>query len=85
MKVLIEMPLEHYDRFLEKCDEKWCPEFAILKHGTFNRRPNGDRFLRTMQIHCEMAQAKRLLDLAAKLCPDAVPEIEKSIGVPRGS
>ena len=85
MKVLIEMALEHYDRFLEKCDENSCPEFAILKNGTFNRRPNGDRFLRTMQIHCEVAQAKRLLNLAAKLCPDAVPEIQKAIGSPRGS
>lgn len=85
MKVLIEMSLEHYDRFLEKCDEKSCPEFAILKHGIFTRRPNGDRFLRTVQIRCEMAQAKGLLDLAAKLCPDAVAEIEKSLGIPRGS
>jgi hypothetical protein len=79
MKVLIELPIEHYDRFLQKCDERACPEFAILKDGIFNRRPNGDRFLRTMQIRCEMAQAKRLLDLAVKLCPDAVPEIERAL------
>ena len=85
MKVVIEIPLAHYDRFLEKCDESSCPEFAILKRGTFNRRPHGDRFLRTMQIHCETAQAKRLLYLAAKLCPDAVPEIEKALSVPRSS
>ena len=85
MEVLIEMALEHYDRFVEKCDANACPEFAILRSGTFNRRPNGDRFLRTMQIHCEMAQAKRLLNLAAKLCPDAVPEIQKAIGSSRGS
>jgi hypothetical protein len=32
-----------------------------------------------------MAQAKRLLDLAAKLCPEAVLEIEKVIGTERGS
>jgi len=85
MKVLIEIPLAHYDRFLAKCDEKSCPEFAILKHATFNRRAKGDRFLRTMQIHCEIAEAKRLLNLAATLCPDAVPEIEKAIGIPGGS
>lgn len=58
MKVLIEMGFEHYDRLLEKCDENSCPEFAILKRGTFNRRPHGDRFLRTMQIHCEVAPRK---------------------------
>jgi hypothetical protein len=85
MKVLIEMPLERYDLFLQRCHETSCPEFAILKYATFNRRPNGDRFLRTMQIHCEMAQAKRLLNLAAKLCPGAVPDIEKAIGALPGA
>jgi hypothetical protein len=85
VKVLIEISLGHYDRLLDKCDERSCPEFAILRHGVFTRRPNGDRFQRTIQIRCEMEQAKRLLDLAAKLCPEAVPEIEKVIGTERGS
>ena len=80
MKVLIEISLDHYDRLLDKCDERSCPEFMILKHGTFTRRPNGDHFLRTIQIRCEIEQAKRLLGLAAKLCPEAVPEIKKVIG-----
>jgi hypothetical protein len=71
MKVLIEISLAHYDRLLDKCNERSCPEFAILKHGS---RPNGDRFQRTIQIRCEMEQAKRLLDLAAKVCPDGAPD-----------
>jgi hypothetical protein len=33
----------------------------------------------------EMAQAKRLLDLAAKLCLEAASDIEKAIGIERGS
>jgi hypothetical protein len=33
----------------------------------------------------EMAQAKRLLDLAAKLCLEATSDIEKAIGIERGS
>jgi hypothetical protein len=85
VKVLIEISLAHYDRLLDKCDERSCPEFAILKHGTFTRRPNRDRFQRTIQIRCEMEQAKRLLDLAAKLCPEAASEIEKAIGIERDS
>ena len=85
MKVVIEMPIQHYDRFLQKCDESACPEFAILKRGTFNRRVDGDRFLRTMQIHCETAQAKRLLKLATELCPEAVAEIQKALNFPGGS
>ncbi|HEV8725254.1 MAG TPA: hypothetical protein VGW77_31950 [Candidatus Binatia bacterium] len=56
-----------------------------MKHGTFTRRPNRDRFQRTIQIRCEMEQAKRLLDLAAKLCPEAASEIEKAIGIERDS
>ena len=79
------MPLEQYDRFLEKCHEKYYPEFLLLREATFNRTPNGDRFLRTMQIHCEAAQAKALLKLAGKLCPEAIPEIEKALGVERDS
>ena len=85
MQVVIEIPLEKYDRFLEKCHERSYPEFVLLREATFNRRPNGDRFLRTMQIHCEMAQAKGLLKLAAKLCPDAIPEIERAIDTRSGS
>jgi len=85
VKVLIEISLAHYDRPPDKCDERSCPEFAILEHGTFTRRPNGDRFQGMIQIRCEIEQAKRLLDLAAKLCPEAVPEIEKVTGTERGS
>jgi hypothetical protein len=85
VKVLIEISLAHYDRLLDKCDERSCPEFAILKHGTFTRRPNGDRFQRTIQIRCEMAQAIRLLDLATKLCLEAASDIEKTIGIEGGS
>jgi hypothetical protein len=33
----------------------------------------------------EMAQAKRLLDLAAKLCLEAASDIEKVIGIEWGS
>jgi len=73
------MSIHVYDRFLEKCDETSCPEFAILKVGVFNRRPNGDRFLRTMRICCELAQARRLLEVAEKICPAAVAEIEVAL------
>ena len=85
MKVLIEISLAHYDRLLDKCDERSCPEFAILKHGTFTAGTNGDRFQRTIQIRCEMAQAIRLLDLATKLCLKAASDIEKAIGIEGGS
>ena len=53
-EALIEMLFEHFDRFLEKCDESSCPEFAILEHGTFNRRRNGD----AMQIHLSRRRRK---------------------------
>jgi hypothetical protein len=56
-----------------------------LKHGTFTAGTNGDRFQRTIQIRCEMAQAKRLLDLATKLCLKAASDIEKAIGIEGGS
>jgi hypothetical protein len=77
------MPLEEYDRFLDKCDRHSCPEFAILRHAIYSRRSNGDRFIRTMKVECEMRQAERLLALAANLCPSAAPAIESAIAQAR--
>jgi hypothetical protein len=78
------MPIERYDGFLESCDPS-CQEFSILQGGTFIRRPHDGRYLRIIQINCDVDQAKRLLDLAKKIYPDAVPDIEHALAAPRES
>jgi hypothetical protein len=75
LKALIEMLFEHFDRFLEKCDESSCPEFAILHHGTFNRRPSGD----AMQIYLEPV-GEKTSQLGG---PGAAPEVEKALSIRR--
>ncbi len=50
------------------------------------RRPRSmQSFERIAEIHCDVEQAKWLLDLARRVYPDAVPDIEKALAVPRAS
>jgi len=84
MRVLIEIPMERYDAFLGVCDPSW-EEFSILQRGEFVRRSNGDRHLRIMQIDCHVYHAKRLLELAKRIYPEAVPDIENALAAPRES
>ena len=76
--MLIEISLDHYDRFLERCDPA-CSEFEILKKGLIVRRPKDSHYERIVEIHCEMPEAKIILDAARRVYPRAVPDIEKAI------
>ena len=84
MRILIEMPVERYDAFFDKCDPSW-PELSILPRGEFVRRLNGDRYLRIVQIDCPMFHARHLLELAKQIYPDAVPDIEDALAMPHAS
>ena len=84
MKVVIEMALAHYDRFLEPCNPS-SKEYGILKNGLIVRRPKRDHFERIVEIHCTLKEARWLLDLARQIYPGAVPDIEYAIANPRDS
>jgi hypothetical protein len=84
VNVFIEMSLACHDGFLEKCGPE-CPEYETLKNGMILRRPKGDHFERIIQIRCDLERAKSLLNLAAEIYPDAVPDIEKAIAASRDS
>ena len=73
MNVLIEMSLDHFDGFMDKCGPD-CPEYGTLKSGV-----KEDRFERIIEIRCDPERAKSLLDLAAQIHPAAVPDIEKAL------
>jgi len=83
MKVTIELPLERYDRLRNKCPES-SPEFSVLLNGCIDRRPNGNgnEFERFIQILCDQKQAEALLNLATRLCPDAVHAIRRALKFP---
>lgn len=74
----VELSLDHYDRFLELCDA-YSRECAILRNGVIARRPKDDHYERIMEISCVTRDVQKLLALADRICPAAVPEIQKSI------
>jgi hypothetical protein len=80
MKVVIELPLDHYDHFLEKCDPS-CREHEILKNGVIVRHPKDGRYERIAEIPCEVPEAQILLAAARRLYPSAVSAIEKAIAI----
>jgi hypothetical protein len=84
LRVVIEMSLPYYDRFLFRCDPG-SREYAVLKNGIIVRRPKVAHFERIVEIDCTVEEARVLLDLAKQLYPPVVPDIEKAIAVPRDS
>ena len=82
MSVVIEMSLEHFDEFMNKCDPA-RPEYETLKYGVVLRRPKEDHFERVIEIRCNLAQAKSLLGLASEICRPALPAIEEGIHLAR--
>jgi hypothetical protein len=74
MKVLI--PAEPYNDFLKKCDPSRA-EHEILRNG-FITKHDGDE---VVEIHCDLADAIKLLDLARQMKLRATIWIEKSIGL----
>jgi hypothetical protein len=75
---IIEMSLDHYERFLEKCDAS-SREYEILKNGLIVRQPKDGHYERIIEIPCEVREAQMLLAIARRLYPDAVSAIEKAI------
>jgi len=78
MKTVIGMSPNHYNRFLNRCDEA-CREYAILKNGVVLHQAREGQDERIIEIPCEMEEAHMLLQLAIWLFPEAAPEIEKSL------
>lgn len=78
MLVNIEVPLPAYDRFVEQCDET-SREYAVVKNGLIFRRKKEEYFERFVKIECTMEDAKKLLLLAVKSCPEIVADIARGI------
>ena len=77
--LLIRLPPEHYDLFVAAC-EITSPEYTILKNNIVARHQSSDE-QPTVDILCEMEEAKLLLETARRLYPEAVPFIEDALSV----
>ena len=82
MNVVMEMSLENFDEFMNKCDPA-RPEYETLKYGVVIRRPKEDHFERVIEIQCDLERAKSLLGLASEIYRPALPAIEEAIRLAR--
>jgi len=82
MNVLIEMSVEVYDSLLDKCDQS-CAEYYTLTKTNIVFRWKEDHQLKLMRIFCELNEATKLIAMASRICPAAVPYIEKAIAAAR--
>jgi len=81
MKIILEIGLAGYYRFVAKCDPT-SREYETLKNGVEITDPiNGEE--RVVAILCESDEANALLDLAKLICPEVVLDIATSINLAR--
>ena len=79
MKMMVVIPIEAYNAILEKCDST-SPEYSVLKNGVVTRNRQGNE---EVEILCDAAGAKRMMDFAATGCPEVIPFIRVNANPPR--
>jgi hypothetical protein len=81
----IEISRPHYGLLVKYCNV-FSRGYMILKGGVTIRRHRKDGSAeRVVVIRRSEDEARLLVDLAKSACPDAVPAMEKAIGVLRES
>ena len=77
MKVMIEIPTEHYDLFVAECDQTF-QEYSI--QNSVNARDQvGEPDRRVVQIRCDEEEALTLLGAACQVYPDVTRAISTAI------
>jgi dUTPase len=72
MKVIVEIPMEAYLLCVTRCGLT-SPEYLMLKNGIVQRDSEGNE---VVQILCNRERAKVLLETVAKVCPEALLNIQ---------
>ena len=82
MKIVIEIATVQYDRLLSLVPAD-APAYSLLKNGVVvdHSKPSIPR--KTVEILCEIEEARQLLAVAKQLCPEAAPQIEDGLVNPR--
>ena len=81
MYVTAQIPLHEYDRFVNSLRPS-SRAADILKNATYHREAKGEGFERHMELHCTVDEANVLLELANRLCPEAVPFFSRALRSP---
>jgi len=84
MKVLIEIPVVHYDLFVAECDIT-SREYTILKNSIVTCDPEADPDRCFVEILCEEQEAFRLLFAATQDYPEVTHAITAAIDRARKS
>jgi len=76
---MIQLPPEHYDLFVAACDIT-SPEYTILKNNIVATQQSSEE-PPTVDVLCDLDEAKLLLETAKRLYPEAAPIIEDALSV----
>jgi len=76
---MIQLPPEHYDLFVAACDIT-SPEYTVLKNNIVATLQSSEE-PPTVDILCDLDEAKLLLETAKGLYPEAAPFIEDALSV----
>jgi hypothetical protein len=74
MKIVLSIPIEQYDPFLNKTKTN-SREYILLRNSIIKRDQQ------VVEVPCEMETAKQLLEFARMLHPEAAASIEESIRI----
>jgi hypothetical protein len=78
VKVLIEIPPEHYDLFVAECDIA-SRDYTVLKNSVVANDAPLDPDRRVIQILCDEDEALSLLATASRVYPQVVPAIRAAL------
>jgi hypothetical protein len=82
--IVIEMPLDHYNRFLNQCD-RTSRHYAILSAGAIIRQRKAGGFEHVVKIPCTLHEAKGLMDRATDVYPEVTSHIKDALAAARDS
>jgi hypothetical protein len=77
VKIRLDIPMEAYLLCMTRCGVK-SPEYTMLKNGIVARDAEGKE---VVQILVDRERAKRILEMIAQLCPEALPQIQHRLGL----
>jgi hypothetical protein len=78
MPVLIRMPVDRYDRLMWKVSG-FSRAYEVLQNASIEPCRLEDHFVRTAKLSCRLDEAKMLLGLASRACPNSIPDIARAI------
>ena len=78
LKIRLDIPIEPYLICMTRFGIN-SPEYVKLKNGVVLRDADGNEIV---EILCDQNRAKKILEMTAQLCPEALPQIQHRLDLP---